>query len=184
MRSSQVESQGGWTGKTHDAVWDNIQQYLPEIDNLYKGCRRVGYIVRLHSTRPFSDQVVPGELKQAYDKDKAAYPHFADTIEQNYSGAAQQVMAKVYVPGIQFIRDNNPAFSGPTPKLTDLIRRPLRPPPPPSGSVGSQGHLRSGRRAPSTASAPSGSVGSQGHLRSGRRSAPSAAAFLRTCRRI
>ncbi len=35
MRSTQVENQGGWTGKTHDAVWDNIQQYLPEIDNLY-----------------------------------------------------------------------------------------------------------------------------------------------------
>ena len=33
MRSTVGERGGGRA--THDATWDNIQQYLPEIDNLY-----------------------------------------------------------------------------------------------------------------------------------------------------
>jgi hypothetical protein len=126
-----VESQGGWTGKTHDAVWDNIQQYLPEIDNLYNAVDALAILFDTFDKTIFQTRWYLENYKQDYDKDKAQYPHFADQIEQNYSGVAQQVMAKVYVPGLQFIKENNPAFSGQTPKLQDPTPPPKDPPPPP-----------------------------------------------------
>jgi hypothetical protein len=141
---NHAENQGGWTGKTHDAVWQNVQKYLPEIDNMYHAVDALAIMFDTFERTIFQTRWFLETYKQAYDKDMAAFHHFADRIEQNYSGVAQQVMAKVYVPGIQFIRDNNPAFSGQTPSLTnpapattkDGGTPPPAPPPPPDLSKG------------------------------------------------
>lgn len=99
---------GGWTGTTGQAAWNNLNSSLETPNRIAAAASRMSVIVDgfsrgIHDTKKsFVDNM------DKYNQDLEAYPDQRSTIEHDYDSFARTVMSTIYTPVIDTVAANHP----------------------------------------------------------------------------
>ena len=104
-----LESDGGWKGKTHDAVMANLEKSYDIPDELRKGALSLGVLSEYYSQTMSTNKHNILDQWQTYQDCLSWYPSETDTVKQYFNNFARDVMKNYYGPEINDIASHQPA---------------------------------------------------------------------------